>query len=222
MEFNIDTVKIGQCVSVKKGVKDPDFGYPMDGWQGIVTEISKNDGLIDIKWDGKTLLDTPTPYLQEIISGGYDYELMTLSIKELEPATKRPTTTQETSAFAAKIYWIDFYGIPEIDEDYAEIFKGVDVKNTRALFERWMEHLNDELQFPFETEVAETEGRGPRLGTKIKLLALDDYDDLYGILGIGKSEGGAVTFPICNLEAVDKDSDNYGLLENYVFWFANR
>jgi len=179
MQFNIDTIKIGQYVSVKKGIKDPDFDYPLDGWQGTVTEVSKKKGLITIQWDGKTLLDTPTPYLQEIISGGYDYELMTLSIKELEPATKRPTTTQETSAFAAKIYWIDFHGASETDKDYAKIFRGVDIKNENALLQRWMEHLNDDLQFPFETEVAETERGGLRLGTKIKLLDLDDYDDMY-------------------------------------------
>ena len=68
----------------------------------------------------------------------------------------------------------------------------------------------------------ETERGGLRYGTKFKLLALNDYDDMRGIFGIGKGEMGAVTFPICNLEATDKESKNYELLRNYVVWFANR
>ena len=111
----------------------------------------------------------------------------------------------------------------EVDEAYAEIFEGVDVNNEYALFEKWAEHLNKECQFPFEAEVVETERGGLRLGTKVKLLGLDDdYDDRYGIYGIGKSKVGSGVFPICNLEAVDKKAHNYGLLHNYVVWFANR
>ena len=102
------------------------------------------------------------------------------------------------------------------------IFKGVDVGDEYALLERWEEHLDKELQFPFEVEVAETERGGLKLGTKFKLLALDEYDDKYGIFGIGKGEMGSITVPICNLEATDKESENYELLSNYVVWFANR
>ncbi len=68
----------------------------------------------------------------------------------------------------------------------------------------------------------ETDRGGLKFGTKIKLLDLDDYDDMYGIFGIGKGEMGAVTFPICNLEATNKASKNYEFLRNYVVWFANR
>jgi hypothetical protein len=120
------------------------------------------------------------------------------------------------------LYWIDFYGVQEVDEHYAEIFKDVDVENEYALLDKWEEYLSQTLQFPFETEVAETERGGLKIGTKIKLLALDDYDEMYGVFGVGKGAMGAVTYPICNLEAVDKKSENYELLRDYVVWFANR
>lgn len=223
MEFNINTIKAGQYVSVKKGIKAPDFDYQlMDGWQGKVLEVSIEDGLIEIEWDVKTILNTPYQYLHDIISGGYDHEIMSLSIDELEPAKKRTITSKEQSSLYAKLYWIDFYGVQELDEAYMEIFKGVDVQDEYALLEKWEEHLDEELQFPFEVEVVETERGGLRYGTKFKLLALNDYDDMRGIFGIGKGEMGAVTFPICNLEATDKESKNYELLRNYVVWFANR
>lgn len=33
--------KVGESVSVKPGVQDPDFGDDMSGWQGRVVEIGK-------------------------------------------------------------------------------------------------------------------------------------------------------------------------------------
>lgn len=147
---------------------------------------------------------------------------MTLSLDELVPSTKRTFTLHEKSTLYAKLYWIDFYGIQEVDEFYTELFKGVDVEDEYALLDKWEEHLSQILSFPFETKVAETDRGGLRIGTKIKLLDLDDHDDKYCVFGIGKGEMGAVTFPICNLEATDKKSKNYELLRNYVVWFANR
>lgn len=223
IEFNINTIKTGQYGSVKKGIKAPDSDYQlMDGWQGKVTGILKAEGIIEIEWDIQTILNTPYQYLHDIISSGYDHEVMSLSIDELEPAKKRRATSKEQSALYAKLYWIGFYDVQEVDEAYAEIFKGIDVEDEFALLEQWEEHLSEELQFPFEVEVEETDRGGLKLGTKFKLLDLDDYDDKYGVFGIGKGEMGAITCPICNLEATDKKSDNYGLLRNYVVWFANR
>ncbi len=147
---------------------------------------------------------------------------MTLSPNELAPSTKRVYTRHEKSALNAKLYWIDFYGIQEVDEFYTELFKGIDVKDEYAILDKWEEYLSQTLKFPFETKVTETDRGGLKIGTKIKLLDLDGYDDKYGIFGIGKGEMGAITSPICNLEATDKESKNYELLRNYVVWFANR
>lgn len=223
MELDINTISIGQYVKVKNGIKAPDLDYQlMDDWQGKVTAILKDDRLIEIEWDIKTLLNTPYQYLHDIISNGYDHQVMTLSLDELVSSTKRAFTRHEKSTLYAKLYWIDFYSIQEVDEFYAELFKGVDVEDEYALLDKWEEHLSQMLNFPFETKVAETDRGGFKIGTRIKLLDLDDYDDKYGIFGIGKGETGAVTFPICNLEATDKESKNYELLRNYVVWFANR
>lgn len=223
MELDINTISIGQYVKVKNGIKAPDLDYQlMDGWQGKVTDILKDDRLIEIEWDIKTLLNTPYQYLYDIISNGYNHQVMTLSLDELAPSTKRTFTRHEKSTLYAKLYWIDFYGIQEVDEFYTELFKGIDVKDEYALLDKWEEYLTQTLKFPFETKVAETDRGGLKIGAKIKLLDLDDYDDKYGIFGIGKGEMGAITFPICNLEATDKKSKNYELLRNYVVWFANR
>ena len=31
--------KVGDCIVVKHGVKDPDYGIDIGGWQGWITEI---------------------------------------------------------------------------------------------------------------------------------------------------------------------------------------
>lgn len=219
----MSVIKIGDYVKVKEGVQAPDFDYQsMDGWQGEVVGINAEHNIVEITWDIKTLLDTPYDYLHDLISSGYDHESMTLLLDEVEITSKRTASKEEELKLGAMISWIDFYDSREKNEKYGQIFKGISVFDYHGLYQKWEEYLSDNLKFPFEVEVAESERGGLRVGTKIKLLDIDDYDELYGIFGIGKSEKGAVTFPICNLEATDKTSDNYELLRDYVIWFANR
>lgn len=216
------TIKIGDYVRVKKGIKAPDFDYQlMDGWQGKVTEIHKENNTIEIEWDTRTLLETPYQYLHDIINHGYDYELMNLLVDEIELINKREKSEEEELELDSKIYWIDFYDSQEKNKNYGQIFKGVSTSDYHGRYQKWEEYLSANLEFPFEVEVAETERGSLKIGTKIKLLDIDDYDEMYGIFGIGKYEMGAITFPICNLEAVDKNSSNYELLKDYVIWFAN-
>ncbi len=223
MSLDISTLQLGTHVKVKEGIKAPDFDYQlMSGWQGKVTKIYTETGIIEIEWDIQTLLETPYQYLHDIISQGYDHELMNISIDELEGANKRLHTAKEEADLASKIYWIDFYEVMEKDQMYAEIFKGIDTSDYHGLYQKWEEYLNENLDFPFEVEVAEYERGGLKIGTKIKLLDLDDYDEKYGIFGIGKYEMGSVISPICNLEATDESSSNYELLRDYVVWFANK
>ena len=166
-------------------------------------------------------METPYQYLHDIINQGYDYELMNLLIDELEVTTERLSSDKEETKLASKIYWIDFFEIKEKNQAYQELFERIDTSDYNELFQKWEEHLSENLNFPFEVEVVESERGSLKIGTKIKMLGVDDYHDLYGVFGIGKYEMGAVTFPICNVEATDKDSENYELLSDYVVWFAN-
>jgi len=47
--------RIGDCVRVKPGTKDPDFGTELGGWQGRISniDISGNETLwmVSIQWD---------------------------------------------------------------------------------------------------------------------------------------------------------------------------
>lgn len=225
MKLNIEDIKIGDDVKVKAGTKDLDFEYQlMDNWQGKVVGIQKDEKLIQIEWDAETLLNIPEKYLNDIITGGYDYTLMTLEISELERANKRDDSDQieeMESKFQAKLYWMELFEELTKSSKYRKIFQGVDLDDYNEVYQKWEEYLSQNLEFPIETEVIDSEIGRVRNGTKIKLLDIDDYDDMHGIFGIGKYGREVITFPICNLEAIDTKSKNYELLQDYSIWFAN-
>lgn len=225
MGLNIEEIKIGDYVKVKNGIKVPDFGYQlMDNWQGKIVGIQKSENLVDIEWDSETLLNTPDKYLKDLIKEGYDYEIMTLEISELERANRRDNSNQRKdvkSTLDAKLYWIELFEEEDKSIKYGKLFQGIKLDDYNQLYQKWEECLNENLEFPIETKVVETSIGRIRNGARVKLLDIQDYDDMYGIFGIGKHEGEAITFPICNLEAIDKESKNYELLRDYAIWFAN-
>ncbi len=222
MGLSIKEIKLRDYVKVKKGIKSPDFEYQLMGdWQGKVIGIQKENDLVEIKWDTQTLLNTPYEYLNDIIKQGYDYEIMNLLVTDLELANKRAASDEEKAKLGSKIYWIDFYDDEKKNRRYAKLFEGINVLYNHELYQRWEEYLSEHLNFPFEVEVSEPQRGEIREGEKIKLLDIEDYDDMYGIFGIGKHERDAIVFPICDLEATDKKSKNYELLRDYVIWFAN-
>lgn len=225
MKINIEELKIGDYVKVKQGIKAPDFEYQsMTNWQGKIIDIMKDEKLIEIEWDSETLLNTPEQYLKDLVKQGYDYEIMTLEISELEYANRRDNYNQRKEAKAqldAKLYWIELFEEEDKSIKYGKVFQGIKLDNYNQLYQKWEEYLSENLEFPIETQVVESERGRIRNGAKIKLLDIEDYDDMYGIFGIGKYEREGVTFPICNLEAINKKSKNYELLKDYAIWFAN-
>jgi len=225
MRMNIEEIKIGDYIKVKKGIVAPDFEYQlMDNWQGKVVDIQKDEKLIEIEWDYETLLNTPNKYLKDLIREGYDYQIMTLGISELERANRRDISNQIKDVkpkLDSKLYWIELYEEEDKIIQYGKLFQGIKIDNYKKLHNKWKEYLSENLEFPIETKVIESERGRIRIGDKMKLLDIEDYDDIYGIFGIGKCEWEAVTFPICNLEAINKKSQNYRLLRDYSIWFDN-
>ena len=88
--------QIGDSVVVKAGVRDPDDGsVELGGWQGRVVETSyDHDGspLVDIEWDGPTLLQMPLELVTVTLLQGLDFGYMCLGVDEVSRETpwKRP------------------------------------------------------------------------------------------------------------------------------------
>ena len=82
--------KIGESVSVKSGVTDPDFGFDIFGWQGRVEEVDST-GTVFIRWDSLTLNQMGLDLAIRCEEENFDWEVMTLTIQEVEKASIRDT-----------------------------------------------------------------------------------------------------------------------------------
>ena len=94
-------------------------------------------------------------------------------------------------------------------------------KNDLKIEEAWQKFLEDHLHFPFEAEIMDEPGP-LKVGDIIKVISIDGVFDLYGIVIKAKIGRKQYSFPLCLLEAVEKDSENYQLIDDYNFWFSNR
>jgi hypothetical protein len=97
------TLKIGDSVVVKPGVKDPDFGGDIGGWQGRVMEIRADEQgipMLDLQWDSLTLGQIPPSAIQHCEEEGLDWSTMGLYAHEVEPAQPRdkPRDVERTRA----------------------------------------------------------------------------------------------------------------------------
>ena len=217
MGFDID-----QTVQVKAGLKDEEMGIYLASWSGRIIEMYPEYGTVEVEWNSTTLQQIPDSYLRHCIDGGYDYYRYTIEFANLETIEPKDTPEQVQEMqeeLEARYHDYQLYGEPPIP------FSEVDRESfTSELllpqsYTGWLEYLEKNLIFPFRAKVVE----GSRhIGQKLDILALDGYEDPYGVIGVIKwAEEGAGNFILCDLEATDKDSANYHTLRKYVVWFAN-
>ena len=210
--------QVGAFVKARDGLKEPDYdSILMDNWQGEIIGIRGNT--VDVKLDSQTISELPFDYLVRLEEDGLSIEEICLEMSDIEPAEKRIATSQDRKLVERRLSWIALY--EKGAQKFIDHFSSTDLNDYITLYSKWIEYLTDNMDFPVEVKVVETMRGGLKMGEKIKLLDLDDFDEKYGILGIGKYQKGAVTWPICDLEVIDKDSKSYQPLKDYCIWFAN-
>lgn len=64
--------QINDSVVVKAGVKDPDTGMDIGGWQGRIAEIEE-DNLLYINWDSLTLKNIPDSHITDCELEGFGW-----------------------------------------------------------------------------------------------------------------------------------------------------
>jgi len=219
-------LKVGDSVVVKSGSIDPVTGQNMGGWQGRVIGFQTYEGerLLSIHWDSVTLENIPPAAIEKCEEGGMDWAEFVLGLDEVEPAPARDTEQQVKEVedrLRNQYRWV--YLGPE-GKAIQEVLEGVDPDDDWAAFEAWHKHFVANLKLPFEAEVDEWQDRGPlRAGDKLKVLDLNqEIGDPYGVLIDVKGKRGLFTFPLCDLAALDEESDNHNLIQEYRVWFANR
>lgn len=167
---NID-FEVGDSVSVREGVTDPESGLDMSGWQGRVVEIREgNEGrpLICIAWDSHTLHNMPESYLEESELEELDWRQFCLWDTDIEPAERRDTTEdvdRVVEEIEVRVHWLD---IGEPGRRIRQVLSGVrgEMEQLRA----WERYLEEKLTFPFEAEVSEYQEETPlRQGDRVRV-----------------------------------------------------
>ncbi len=217
---------VGDCVVVKPGVKDPDTGAPIAGWQGRVTEIQPYQPgkmTITFQWDSLSLKSMPASAIRRCEEKGLDWTSMVLYDEEIERAEPRDTQNDVDTLIAelsAEHAW-DYLG--KQGQRIHQVLAGVDEDDDLQAFETWQEYMEVHLKLPFEAEVSEIQERGPlQAGDRVTVTGFEVIDDLYGILVKINAGGSAYVFPLCDLKAANQKSNNFILTNDYDVWFANR
>jgi len=61
-----------------------------------------------------------------------------------------------------------------------------------------------------------------KFGNRLTVIDIEDFDDLYGIIVGVTYKKRRYSFPLCDLEVVDRNSENFIPVDDYSIWFANR
>ena len=215
--------KIGDSVVVKPNVKDPDFGIPIENWQGRISDIGERGNTILIDWDSITMRNMPDSIIYESVEKGWAWHQMNLNADEVELTEPRDTpedVDKTVSEIEGKHQWV-FLGEEGIG--IQAVLADVEPDDERGAFAAWEAHLRVALSFPFKARIDEFQERGPlQAGERVIVERIVDIADLYGIIVEIKHERGVYTFHLCDLEATDQESANYDRLREYVVWYANR
>lgn len=96
----------------------------------------------------------------------------------------------------------------------------------------WETWLNENLSFPFIVKRMEDDDDAYftdiadhqpfRLGHEMKVIGIDQEDDLYGILIKVRERRKVGYVPLCDVEVLDQADPNFWPVREYAVWFANR
>lgn len=90
--------------------------------------------------------------------------------------------------------------------------------------EEWLRCIQQVIQFPFYTKVTEWQDDTSIVqeGDLLKVHAIGDIDDKYGIIANTRFGRKKLYFPLCELEAIDLSDIEKNVLQDYAVWFANK
>jgi len=216
----------GDCVRVKQGVMCPDCeGLSLAGWQGRIfcVELWDDEPMVGIKWDSVTVATMPKEFLADGAAQGLDCSVMYLGMEEVEPAQPRYSEADaERNARTLDFYslWLD---MGAQGRRILDVIEGLDPDDPWEATTAWSEYLGKTLTFPFDAKVCESQECGPLAdGDKVCVLALEDVDELTGVIVSVKHGWRRRAVPLCELEAFPHESPAYVPLRDYAVWFANR
>lgn len=217
-------IKKGASVRINDGVKDHDLGMDMSGWQGRIIELKPDDQIMLIAFDSHTLRNLPREYVEQCEEEGMDWAQYYIGYDEVTPAEPRDKPADVKEAVAELNATVGWSYLGEEGREINKILEGIDLDDEMAMMERWRDHFERVLTFPFKARVSEWQEPGSRLrsGDRVTVLGIEDVVYPYGVLVKVKRQSGTFVFPLCDLKALNEGSPNHDPLQLYAVWYANR
>jgi len=146
----------GSSVKIRPGVKDPDYGIDIGGWQGRVIDIQEgeNDD-IAITWDSITLKNTPDWVFTQAQTSGLDWQQCWLPASEVDPCEPRDDekAVSDTAARISKRHEWDDEG--KKGQRIQAVLSKAPVDDDLSEVMAWESHLRSVLHFPFLAKLSE-------------------------------------------------------------------
>jgi len=219
-------LKVGDSVVVKEGVKDPDTGGSIGGYQGRVIDIGEDANghtYVSVQWDSLTLKSIPLSSIEPMEEEGLDWAMFYLGIEDVEPAMERDTSAQVRRAIreiANPVRWVH-WGAE--GRRIQQVLAGIDREDTMAALKAWEHDLMKKLTFPFDAVISEYQESGYlQAGDPLSVRHIRGVDEHYGLLVELRRGRESYDFPLCDLAVRDENSPNYQPAQDYSVWFANR
>lgn len=214
---------VGDSVVVKKGIVDSDSGVDMGGWQGKITEISKDEKgetSICVSWDSITLKNMPRSFLEESEEEGLDWQRYYLCLEDLESAQSRDAEKDVAKVVDEIMKNIGWYSLGEEGKRIQKVIGGIDDECEAS--DAWKRYLEKKLSFPFEAKVSEPQNRGRlKQRDKVTVLNISGLDNLWGVIAAIKCGSEELDFPLCDLTVLGKKPSNKQIVSDYAVWYAN-
>jgi len=219
--------ELGAKVRVKRGVRDPDFpDIPLGGWGGMVKEVYRTGGEVTylIEWNQNTLKNIHPVYRKRCERDGLGIEAMGLGEEDLEIDDGTPVAIEQPTQIKT----------PQLSEkdrdDRVRMALGLthddplpDV-SPKTLMTYYL-YLAANLKFPFFTSYWAKSGPFFSKKVTVPISRLDapvdhEFDEEYGLFGIGRDQDEEIEFPLDVIELKKKDA-NYRLISDYSYWLHN-
>jgi len=215
------TFPIGSSVRVKLAVISyVDNRTSMRGWVGRVTDAYQLDEqrVYDVEFDSLTLQKMPKRYVRDAVEDQECFSETTFYEHQLEATEPRDNPSDIVPTFRKLHHrYVWFYLDKPQKTRLQKILLQMPEKDD---WENWNLYLKEHLAFPFIATARGDLGHLPER-TPLKVLSIDSYD-LSGeagyVMEVENRPLGRFTYPLSDLEPVDKKSKQYEILDDYLEW----
>ncbi len=206
-----DRWTIGEAVAVKPGVKDPDTGEDLSGWQGRISAIQAGE-----------IPMLTTAFIEYSVEKGLSWTEMNLEPQEVTHTDPRDTVEEVAAAITAiepGFSWRWVGG--EQGKRIQQIANQAQGTGALAVSKAWHRYLEEHLRVPFGATAGARHG-AVRPGDMVKVLGVSFWDETYGTLVAVKHPEGVYELPLGELDSAGAEEATQELVEDYQLWSANR